>query len=151
MSRSSIGWLLRSVAARALLASLGFTISVLPATRSAGAENGFELKTSGYFNLTPGGVLHGARGQTGSSVKSWQSRRARAQPEWPISQAGSKNRISVPTRIADESMAAGPTSMHRAPNIARLYVRSAPENLRPGRGPSDEHPPMISAASRLSN
>jgi hypothetical protein len=25
--------------------------------------------------------------------------------------------------------------MHRAPNIARLYVRSAPENLRPGRGP----------------
>jgi len=52
-----------------------------------------------------------------------------------------------PTRIADESMAAGATSLHRAPNIARLYVRSAPENFRPGRGPSYEHPPMISAAS----
>ncbi len=28
----------------------------------------FELKTSGYLNLTPGGVLHGAGSQTGSSV-----------------------------------------------------------------------------------
>jgi hypothetical protein len=82
-----------------------------------------------------------------SSAKGWQSQRTRAQPEWPISQAGSKNRISVPTRIADEFMAAGATSMHRAPNIAGLYVRSAPDNLRLGRGASDEHPPMISAAS----
>jgi len=37
-------------------------------TRSADAANGFELKTSGYFNLTPGGVLHGAGGRSGSSV-----------------------------------------------------------------------------------
>jgi hypothetical protein len=37
-------------------------------SRSAHAANGFELKTSGYFNLTTGGVLHGAGGQIGTSV-----------------------------------------------------------------------------------
>jgi Gram-negative porin len=68
VSRSSVAWLVRSFAARVLLAVLGFTISVLTAARSAVAENAFELKTSGYFNLTPGGVLHGAAGQTRSSV-----------------------------------------------------------------------------------
>jgi hypothetical protein len=68
VSRSSVAWVVRSFAARALLAILGFTISVLSATPSAGAENTFDLKASGYFNVTPGGVLHGAGGQTGSNV-----------------------------------------------------------------------------------
>jgi hypothetical protein len=43
-------------------------VSLLLVTRSAEAANGFDLKLSGYFNLTPGGVLHGAGGQTRSSV-----------------------------------------------------------------------------------
>jgi hypothetical protein len=68
VSRSGVAWLVRSFAARALIAIIGFSISMLSVTRIAGAENSFELKTSGYFNLTPGGVLHGAVGQTGSSV-----------------------------------------------------------------------------------
>src|SRR5260370_31395074 len=41
---------------------------VLFVTRTADAANGFELKISGYFNLTTGGVVRGAGGQTGSSV-----------------------------------------------------------------------------------
>jgi Gram-negative porin len=68
VSRSGAAWLVRSFAARTLVAIIGFLISVLSVTRSAGAENAFELKASGYFNLTPGGVLHGAGGQIGSSV-----------------------------------------------------------------------------------
>src|SRR5258708_5124065 len=68
VSRLGVAWLVRSFTARAIVAIIGFSISVLSVTRSAGAENGFELKTSGYFNLTPGGVLHGPGGQTGSSV-----------------------------------------------------------------------------------
>jgi hypothetical protein len=46
------------------------------------------------------------------------------------------NRISAPTSIADESMAAGATSMRRAPNTVRPCARSGPENLRPERGHS---------------
>jgi hypothetical protein len=68
VSRSGVAWLVRSFAARALIAIIGFSISMLSPTRIAGAESAFELKTSGYFNLTSGGVLHGAGGQTGSSV-----------------------------------------------------------------------------------
>src|SRR5258708_3184146 len=66
--RSAFAWLLRSFVARALVGVIGFSISVLWITRSAGAENTVELKTSEYFNLTPGGVLHAVAGQTGSSV-----------------------------------------------------------------------------------
>ena len=43
-------------------------MSLLFVTGSADAANGFELKISGYFNLTPGSVLRGAGGQTGSSI-----------------------------------------------------------------------------------
>src|SRR5258708_19898510 len=68
VSRLGVAWLVRSFTARAIVAIIGFSISVLSVTRSAGAENAFELKTSGYFNLTPAPVLHGAGGQTGSSV-----------------------------------------------------------------------------------
>jgi hypothetical protein len=41
---------------------------VLLVTLVADAEDGLELKVSGYFNLTPGGVLRGVSGDTGSSV-----------------------------------------------------------------------------------
>jgi hypothetical protein len=34
----------------------------------AEAADGYELKITGYFNLTAGGVLHGAAEQTGSNV-----------------------------------------------------------------------------------
>src|SRR5713101_9372557 len=54
--------------AHALVRIFGAIMLLLFVTRSAHAATGFELKTSGYFNLTPGGGLHGAGGQTGSSV-----------------------------------------------------------------------------------
>jgi hypothetical protein len=63
--RRLFGLWLRS---RALICIIGAMASVLSVTRSAQAASSFELKISGYFNLTPGGVLHGAGGQTGSSV-----------------------------------------------------------------------------------
>jgi hypothetical protein len=47
---------------------IGAMASVLSVTRSAQAASSFELEISGYFNLTPGGVLHGAGGQTRNSV-----------------------------------------------------------------------------------
>jgi hypothetical protein len=43
-------------------------MALLLFVRSTDAANGFELKVSGYFNLTPGGVLHGAGRQIGSSL-----------------------------------------------------------------------------------
>ena len=52
-------------------ALIGVIVAIIPLlfrARSADAESGFELKTSGYFNLTPGGVIHGGGGQTGSNV-----------------------------------------------------------------------------------
>src|SRR5713101_8322553 len=54
--------------AHALVRIFGAIMLLLFVTRGAHAANGFELKTSGYFNLTTGGVLHGAGRQTGSSV-----------------------------------------------------------------------------------
>jgi hypothetical protein len=68
VSRSGVAWIARSFAARGLVAIVGLAISVLSVTPTADAANGFELKISGYFNLTPGGVLHGAGDQVGSSV-----------------------------------------------------------------------------------
>ena len=67
-SRSGVVWVVRAFAARALVAIIGLTLSVLSVTSTADAADAFGLKVSGYFNLTPGGVLHGADGQTGSSV-----------------------------------------------------------------------------------
>ena len=43
-------------------------MSPLLVTPTADAGDGFELKISGYFNLTQGGVLHGVGEETGSSV-----------------------------------------------------------------------------------
>jgi hypothetical protein len=43
-------------------------VSALFAIPSAKAANGFDLKISGYFNLTQGGVLHGTGSQPGSST-----------------------------------------------------------------------------------
>jgi Gram-negative porin len=54
--------------AHALVRIFGAIMLLLFVTRGAHAANGFELRTSGYFNLTTGGVLHGAGRQTGSSV-----------------------------------------------------------------------------------
>jgi hypothetical protein len=54
--------------ALALVRIFGAIMLLLFVTRGAHAANGFELKTSGYFNLTTGGVLYDAGGQTGSSV-----------------------------------------------------------------------------------
>src|SRR5271163_3747066 len=68
VSRSDVAWIARSFAARGLVAIVGLAILVLSVTPTADAANGFELKISGYFNLTPGGVLHGAGDQVGSSV-----------------------------------------------------------------------------------
>jgi hypothetical protein len=56
------------LAERVLIGIIGAMMLAPFVTRSANAANDFELKISGYFNLTPGGALHGASGQTGSSV-----------------------------------------------------------------------------------
>ena len=82
-----------------------------------------------------------------SSVKSCQSWHERVQLGLSISQLASKNQISARTSIAEKSITRVTKGVCLAPNIARRCVRSAPENLRPGRGPGDEHPPIISAAS----
>jgi hypothetical protein len=47
---------------------IGAIVSILFAIRNADAANGFDLEISGYFNLTPSGVLHRTSGQTGSNV-----------------------------------------------------------------------------------
>jgi hypothetical protein len=67
-SRSGVAWVFRAFAARALVAIVGLTLSVLSVTSTADAADAVGLKISGYFNLTPGSVSHGADGQTGSSV-----------------------------------------------------------------------------------
>jgi Gram-negative porin len=67
-SRLGVARVVRAFAARALITIVGLTLSVLSVTSTADAADAFGLKISGYFNLTPGGVLHGADGQTGSSV-----------------------------------------------------------------------------------
>src|SRR6266849_739835 len=67
-SRLCAAWLVLSFMAPALTSTIGAIMALLVFARSAGAANGFELKISGYFNLTPGSVLHGAGGQIGSSV-----------------------------------------------------------------------------------
>src|SRR6266849_2059392 len=61
-------WLVLSFTVPALISTIGAIMALLLVPRSADAANGFKLKISGYFNLTPGGVLHGAGGQIGSSV-----------------------------------------------------------------------------------
>jgi hypothetical protein len=58
----------RRFTAGAFIGIIGAIVSLLLVTRSAEAANGFDLKLSGYFNLTSGGMLHGASGQTRSSV-----------------------------------------------------------------------------------
>jgi hypothetical protein len=55
-------------AERVLIGIIGAMMLAPFVTCSANAANDFELKISGYFNLTPGGALHGASDQTGSSV-----------------------------------------------------------------------------------
>src|SRR5216684_782196 len=56
------------LAERVIIGIIGAMMMAPFVTRSANAANDFEFKTSGYFNLTPGGALHGARDQTGSSA-----------------------------------------------------------------------------------
>jgi hypothetical protein len=63
-----LGSVIRFLAERVLIGTIGAVMLAPFVARSANAANDFELKISGYFNLTPGGALHGASGQTGSSV-----------------------------------------------------------------------------------
>jgi hypothetical protein len=64
----SINRRIRRRKTRALIGIVGVTMSVLLVTPTGDAGDGFELKISGYFNLTPGGVLRGVGEETGSSV-----------------------------------------------------------------------------------
>jgi hypothetical protein len=52
----------------ATLSVIGILIALWFLCQPAYSADNFELKTSGYLNLTPGGVFHGAGNQTGSSV-----------------------------------------------------------------------------------
>jgi len=52
----------------AILSVIGILIGLWFLSQPAYSADNFELKTSGYLNLTPGGVLYGASSQTGSSV-----------------------------------------------------------------------------------
>src|SRR6267142_2550820 len=63
-SRVEIGSL-GAVATSSIIAVL---IVLCLVCQPAYSADSFELKTSGYLNLTPGGVLHGAGSQTGSSL-----------------------------------------------------------------------------------
>src|SRR5216683_1446027 len=63
-----LGSVIRWLAERVLIGIIGAMMLAPFVARSANAANDFELKISGYFNLTPGGALRGAGGQTGSSV-----------------------------------------------------------------------------------
>ena len=67
-ARLCAAWLVLSFTVPALISTIGVIMALLLVPRSADAANGVELKISGYFNLTSGGVLHGAGGQIGSSV-----------------------------------------------------------------------------------
>ena len=63
-----LGSVIRWLTKRVLIGIIGAMMLAPFVTSSANAADDFELKISGYFNLTPGGALHGAGGQTGSSV-----------------------------------------------------------------------------------
>src|SRR5260370_3591898 len=63
-----LGSVIRWLTKRVLIGIIGAMMLAPFVTSSANAADDFELKISGYFNLTPGGVLHRAGGQTGSSV-----------------------------------------------------------------------------------
>jgi hypothetical protein len=63
-----LGSVIRWLAERVLIGIIGAMMLAPFVARNANAANDFELKISGYFNLTPGGALRGAGGQTGSSV-----------------------------------------------------------------------------------
>ena len=64
-----LGSVIRWLTKRVLIGIIGTMMLAPFVTSGANAANDFELKISGYFNLTPGGALHGAGGQTGSSVR----------------------------------------------------------------------------------
>ena len=57
-----------SLGAIATSSIIAVLIALVFLCKPAYSADNFELKTSGYLNLTPGGVLYGAGSQTGSSV-----------------------------------------------------------------------------------
>jgi hypothetical protein len=63
-----LGSVIRWLAERVLIGVISAMMLAPFVIRSANAANDFELKISGYFNLTPGGAVRGVSGQTGSSV-----------------------------------------------------------------------------------
>jgi hypothetical protein len=63
-----LGSVIRWLAERVLIGVISAMMLAPFVIRSANAANDFELKISGYFNLTPGGAVHGVSGQTRSSV-----------------------------------------------------------------------------------
>ena len=57
-----------SLGAIATSSIIAVLIALVFLCKPAYSADNFELKTSGYLNLTSGGVLYGASSQTGSSV-----------------------------------------------------------------------------------
>src|SRR6266446_4471354 len=79
---------LQRFTACALMRIIGAIVSILFAIRNAEAANGFDLKISGYFNLTPGGVLHRTSGQTGSSVGVVPEAEIELTPQYHLDEGG---------------------------------------------------------------